>query len=115
MQLLMTLLLHPAENLKSFDTIPGPTGLPFIGSLLSLAAFRPKAHLLWSEWAAKYGAIYKYRLRYLDQSHVSSAPLCTQGHACDSMHACGLLLLSRDQRRLPALADAYLAGCKRPI
>ena len=55
----MTQFAAPAENLKSFDKIPGPSGLPIIGSLLSFAAFRPKAHLLWSEWAAKYGAIYQ--------------------------------------------------------
>ena len=48
-----------AENLKGFDKIPGPAGLPGVGSLLSFAAFRPKAHLVWSEWAAKYGPIYK--------------------------------------------------------
>jgi hypothetical protein len=68
-----------SENLKSFDKIPGPGGLPGIGSLLSYATFRPKAHQVWSEWAAKYGPIYKCA--------ASLSPWQTCMHAPVPMHA----------------------------
>jgi hypothetical protein len=48
-----------AEHLKPYTSIPGPVGLPMVGNLLSYASMRPKAHLLWTEWAKKYGTIYQ--------------------------------------------------------
>lgn len=74
-----------AENLKSFEKIPGPAGLPGIGSLLSFATFRPKAHLVWSEWAAKYGPIYKCA------ASLSPQPLCMHATVL-LMHACQCLI-----------------------
>lgn len=48
-----------AGHLKSFEKIPGPGGLPFVGNLLSFASFRPKAHLVWADWANRFGGIYR--------------------------------------------------------
>ena len=48
-----------AGHLKNFDKIPGPAGLPFVGNLLSFASFRPRAHLVWAEWANRFGGIYR--------------------------------------------------------
>ncbi len=45
---------------RSLEDLPGPKGLPLIGNLHQLDA--TKVHLIFEDWAARYGSIYQFRM-----------------------------------------------------
>jgi len=46
--------------LRTLDQLPGPRGIPFLGSLRTLNLER--LHLTLEDWAARYGSVYRLRL-----------------------------------------------------
>ncbi|XP_071494327.1 cytochrome P450 2J5-like [Diadema antillarum] len=66
------LMLHLAERAR-YRLPPGPTGLPFIGSYLSLGSVKC-GHELFLKWAQEYGDIYTFRIfgtRFVLLNHYS--------------------------------------------
>ena len=49
-------------HVKSMREIPGPTGLPLLGTTLDYLRLKDKAHTLFFDRAKKYGNIYKEKL-----------------------------------------------------
>ena len=45
---------------RSLDDLPGPKGLPLVGNMHQLDA--TKVHLIFEDWAARYGSIYHFRM-----------------------------------------------------
>ena len=50
------------EPVKSLSEIPGPKGLPLLGTSLEYARYKEKAHKLFFERVKKYGKIYKEKM-----------------------------------------------------
>jgi len=48
------------SRLRTLDQLPGPRGIPFLGSLRTLNLQR--LHLTLEDWAARYGSVYRLRL-----------------------------------------------------
>jgi cytochrome P450/nitrite reductase/ring-hydroxylating ferredoxin subunit len=51
---------HPVSAARKLESLPGPTGLPFLGNAHQLDV--PTLHLTLERWAAKYGPAYVFRL-----------------------------------------------------
>jgi cytochrome P450/nitrite reductase/ring-hydroxylating ferredoxin subunit len=45
---------------RSLDDLPGPKGLPLVGNMHQLNP--TKVHLIFEDWAARYGSIYQFRM-----------------------------------------------------
>jgi len=50
----------PKTTSRSLDDLPGPKGLPIIGNLHQLDT--TKVHLIFEDWAARFGSIYHFRM-----------------------------------------------------
>ena len=57
-----TTITFSEESVKSLQEIPGPKGLPLLGTSLEYARHKEKAHKLLFERVKKYGKIYKEKM-----------------------------------------------------
>ncbi len=51
--------LDKIKRLKGLKELPGPTGLPVLGSILELGQYPNKKHCL---WAKQYGSMYQVQV-----------------------------------------------------
>jgi nitrite reductase/ring-hydroxylating ferredoxin subunit len=50
----------PKTTTRSLDDLPGPKGLPLVGNMHQLSP--TKVHLIFEDWAARFGSIYQFRM-----------------------------------------------------
>lgn len=60
--ILVVAVVCTAENKSksSYSLLPGPSGLPLLGSLWEVA--QPRVHQTIAAWAARFGPVFKFRL-----------------------------------------------------
>ncbi|KAM9994013.1 hypothetical protein ACTFIZ_011997 [Dictyostelium cf. discoideum] len=61
--IVLTTIIILKNNKKKILNVPGPTGIPILGNLLSL---KGEAHLIFQELYKQYGPVYRIRMGYIE-------------------------------------------------